>query len=194
LSVVNHVTVVAILMIVQGFLEVGMGLLYIVMAFVMPALFQQAQMQQQGQVGAPPGLPAGFAAIMAGIYGGMGAAGLFAGVLRVVAGFRNIGYRGRVFGMVAMIFGLISLGTCYCSITSVALLIYGMIVYSNGDVIRAFELGERGVPSDEIKARHFLDSSRTWRAPGDHPDDDWRDDEQPGRDEPLKGDEFRPRD
>src|SRR3954447_19870967 len=106
-------------MIVQGFLEVGMGLVYIVMAFVMPVLFQQAQMQQQGQVGAPPGLPAGFAEIMTGVYGGMGAAGFLAGTLRVVAGFRNIGYRGRVFGIVSMVFGLLSLGTCYCSVTSI---------------------------------------------------------------------------
>jgi hypothetical protein len=193
LSVVNQVTIVAILMIVQGFLEVGIALLYIVMAFVIPAIFQQAQMQQQGQVGAPPGLPAGFAELMTGIYGAMGAAGFFAGVLRVVAGFRNIRYRGRVFGIISMIFGLLSLATCYCSVTSVGLLIYGMIVYLNRDVIRAFELGERGVPSDEIKARHYLASSRTWRAPGDHPDEAWRDDEQPGRDvPPLKGDEFRP--
>jgi hypothetical protein len=193
LSVVNQVTVVAILMIVQGFLEVGMGLVYIVMAFVMPVFFQQVQMQQQGQGGAQPGLPPGFAQIMTGVYGGMGAAGFFAGVLRVVAGFRNIGYRGRVFGIVSMFFGLLSLGTCYCSLTSVGLLVYGLIVYFNGDVIRAFELGERGVPSDEIKARQFLDSSRARRAPSDDSDDDWPDDEEPGRDEPLKGDEFRPR-
>lgn len=176
-------------MIVQGFLEAGMGLVYIGMAFVAPAIFEQAQMQQQGQ----PGLPPGFVGIMTGVYGGMGAAGILAGVLRVVAGFRNIRYRGRVFGIVSMIVGLLSIGTCYCSLTSVGLLIYGLIVYLNLEVIQAFQLGEQGVSSDEIKARHFLDSSRKWREPDDPPRDDWRDDDRPGPGEPLKGDEFRPR-
>jgi uncharacterized membrane protein len=181
-------------MIVQGFLEIGMGLLYIVMACVVPVIFQQAQMQQQGQAGAPPGLPPGFAEIMTGVYGGMGAAGLLAGALRIVAGFRNVRYRGRVLGIVSLFFGLLSLGTCYCSVTGIALLVYGMIVYLNGDVIRAFELGEKGVPSEEIKARYYLESSRTWRPPSDLPDEDWRDDEPHRREEPLKGDEFRPMD
>src|SRR5438876_2613315 len=132
---ISQVTAVAILMIVQGSLEIIMGLLLVFVAAVAPAFFAEANRQQLAQGG--PNmfdmLPGGeqFATRL---YGGMAALALIPGVLRLIAGIRNLRFHGRTMGIVSHLVGLLSIGTCYCSITSIGLAIYGLIVYFNSDV------------------------------------------------------------
>jgi hypothetical protein len=143
---VRQVTVVAILMIVQGGLEILMGIFMTVMGPVMFTMFSQMP-QQPGVQGPPPEL----GGIIGGVYIVLGVAALIAGVLRIIAGIRNLKYRGRGLGLVALFAGVLTLPG-YCCLTSIGLLIYGLIVYFNADVARAFEMGEQGRSADEIKA------------------------------------------
>jgi hypothetical protein len=149
----NQVLVVAILMIVQGVLECLMGLFLVVMAFVVPSLFEAAQKQQQAAGGpaAPPGLPPGFEGLLTGTYLTMGVCGLIAGIPHIIAGIRNISYRGRTFGLVALFLSVFSFATCYCAPTSLGVMIYGLIVYFNQETARAFELGEQGLSREEVR-------------------------------------------
>jgi len=45
--------------------------------------------------------------------------------------------------------------SCYCAPTSIALFVYGLIVYLNSDVATAFEMAEQGVSPKEIKATFY---------------------------------------
>lgn len=132
----RHVAVVAILLMVQGGLEILMGGFYVFLG-VMTAVYAQ-------QEGVRPGLAIG------GVYGVMGAASLGSGILHAVAGWRNYFFRTRWLGIVALVAGLGALFTCYCFPTSVALMIYGLIVYLNAQSARAFEWGQQGMSREQI--------------------------------------------
>jgi len=194
---VSQVTPVAILMIVQAALEIIMGFVLVGAALIVPAIFEEAarQQQAQGNANAFPGMPPGFEQFAGLLYSGMAACGFIAGVIRLMAGIRNVRFRGRTFGIFSHFFcGFLSLGTCYCSLTGIGLLIYGLIVYFNYDVAYAFTLGERGIPSGEIKARYYNDPER-FQAGGSHERErrDDRDDEGPlddDRERPQRGDQF----
>ncbi|NQU22002.1 MAG: hypothetical protein HQ567_12020 [Candidatus Nealsonbacteria bacterium] len=152
-GLVGHVRVVAILMIVQGVLETLMGVGLIVAAVVVPQIIAQ---QQRGEPQWPPqGLPPEEVLWMVRLmYGGMGLAGLIAGVLHIVAGVRNYRFRGRTFGIVASVAGLLAIATCYCLPTAVAVAVYGLVVLLNTEVSEAFALREAGYPSSDVLA-HF---------------------------------------
>jgi hypothetical protein len=77
---------------------------------------------------------------------------LIAALLKVIGGIRNLKYRGRTLGIVALASSAVSIFTCYCALTGIGLLIYGLVVYFNNDVRQAFEMGERGASPEEIKA------------------------------------------
>jgi hypothetical protein len=150
-GMVRQVVVVAILMIVQGSLEVVVGIFLLVMAAVMPGVL----MNQPGAFGGQgPGAPDAktIATIATAMYAGMGAVALAVGALKIFAGIRNLKYRGRILGIVALVSGVASMLTCYCLPTGLALLIYGLIVHLNADVARAFQLGQEGYTPDQIKA------------------------------------------
>jgi hypothetical protein len=174
----SQVTVIAILMIVQGVLELLAGLLFTGAAFFVPAMLEK---QQGGGQFPGPGLPANFKEIATIVYLVMGVCGLVAAGLHLVAGIRNLSYRGRTLGLVALFAGAISIGTCYCSLTTIGLLIYGAIVYFNEETARAFELGEQGLSVAEIRER--LQHDRDFpggdrgpdapRRPRDEGDEDW---------------------
>jgi len=196
---VSQVTPVAILMIVQGALEIIMGFVLVGAALIVPAVFEEAARQQQAQGGANafPGMPAGFEQFAGWLYSGMAACGFLSGVIRLSAGIRNVRFRGRTFGIFSHFFcGFLSLGTCYCSLTGIGLLIYGLIVYFNSDVAYAFTLGERGIPSGEIKARYYNDPDRFQAGGGSHERErrDEREDDGPLEDDrpdrPQQGDQF----
>ena len=72
------------------------------------------------------------------IYGAMGLGGFIPGLLHLVAGIRNLRYKGRTLGIVALGFGLAATMTCYCAPTSIALTVYGLIVYLNPAVAQVF--------------------------------------------------------
>jgi hypothetical protein len=150
-GLVRHVRVVAILMIVQGALELGMAILLGVLAVVVPQVAMQAAASHP-QDSLPPET---FLQIMTFTYGGMAAATGVAALLHIIAGVRNYRFRGKVFGIVAMACGVLSALSCYCLPTAVGLGVYGLIVYLNEGTAEAFRVGESGVA-----ARQILDAFR----------------------------------
>jgi hypothetical protein len=168
---VSHIPVVAVLMIVQGVLECLAGVLYAYVAFVV---------RQEAGWDAPAGrMPRGGMPA-----GGMPGGGIFPltlvlivallvvalsiGILRIIAGITNLKYRGRRLGLAALTVGTLSLFTGYCAPTTIALLVYGLIVYMNEDVRRAFAMGEQGFSSGQIRAkfnrrkRRRMDDDDSW--------------------------------
>lgn len=147
----RHVPVVAILMTVQGGLELlaGLGLIG-VGAFGM-VMVRMDQFQDRG-VGPPDMPPEALGWIMLGTYGGMGLVALLAGGLHLLAGLRNYRFRSRTLGLVALAGGLATIFTCYCAPSAIALAVYGLITYLNGDVTQAFAMGEAGRTREEILA------------------------------------------
>jgi hypothetical protein len=159
---VPQVQVVSILMIVNGALVSLMGLL---LSVVGPALFFILQAEQRH--GRPPPQDEAALRIISVIYVVLGAVVLAAGVLNVVAGIRALRFRNRALVLVALFCNVVPLLTCYCSITSLGLMIYGLIVFFNADVARAFELAAEGVPPEEIRDR----------PPRRRREDDWDDED-----------------
>ncbi|MGI8979375.1 MAG: hypothetical protein ACR2FY_09125 [Pirellulaceae bacterium] len=143
---VQQVRVVAILNCVQGGLECLMGTFLVGMAVFVPIMIRMEQRNNPGINSAP----AGMEWIMVAVYGGIGGVVLIAGVLRIYAGLQNFRYRKRVLGIVSLVCGLASMIGCYCAPTSIALLIYGLIVYLHPAVQTAFEMGDKGTPADAI--------------------------------------------
>ena len=137
-SKIRQVRVIAILMMVQGGLELIMGGLFVVFAAVAPAMF--TEMGQMQQPDAPS--PEMFSWILVVIYGGIGSLHLVVAVLHIYAGYRNYRYRSKVLGIVALSSGLLTGIPCYCFPTALALMIYGLIIYLDGGVGQAFRRGE----------------------------------------------------
>jgi hypothetical protein len=73
------------------------------------------------------------------------------GALRLVAGVSNMFYRGRRLGIVSVIGGLLTVVTCCGLPSSVALCAYGLTVYTNGNIRRAFAMRRAGASSGEIE-------------------------------------------
>ena len=147
-SMVSHVPVVAILMMVQGGLELLMGLGLVAMGGIFPVLMRMDELRDGGE-GPPPEM-VGW--MMLAIYGGLGVLTLVAAGLHLFAGLRNYRFRSRTLGLVALSGGLVTVFTCYCAPTSVALAVYGLVTYLNPDVSQAFALGETGKKRNEILA------------------------------------------
>ena len=145
-GLVRHVLPVAILMIVQGAVE-------LLFAIVMLAAAVMVPMMMPDDFGAAEGPPVPLKWIMLGTYGVMGLGGLVPGVLHVVGGIFGLRYKRRMLGVVALAVGMASVFTCYCGPTAIALGIYGLVTYLNPSVIAAFALGDAGVPAADIRAR-----------------------------------------
>ncbi len=145
---VSQVRIVAVLNGVQGALEIPIGLLYVGMAFFIPALMEA------GNANRPPGNgpPPEFGMMMTVIYLAVGIPVLIAGVLRILAAVRNFQFRSRTLGIISMVLGLVSMFSCYCAPTGIALLVYGLLVYLNPAVRMAFAMGDEGVPASQILA------------------------------------------
>jgi len=147
----RHVPVVAILMMVQGGLELlaGLGLVGMGVFFVVMMRMEQVR----GNAAGPPDVPPeAMGWIMLGMYGGMGLIALIAGGLHLFAGMRNYRFRSRTLGFVALAGGLAAMFTCYCAPTAIALGVYGLITYMNPEVAQAFAMGEAGRTREEILA------------------------------------------
>ena len=89
--------------------------------------------------------------IMGGVYLGIGVMLLALSALHMFAGYRNLIYRGRTLGIVALASCVLLLPTCYCSVTSLGLMIYGLIIYLQPDVGRAFALVKEGQSVEAMK-------------------------------------------
>ena len=147
-GMVGHIRIVAILMMIQGVLELLMAVYYVCFGIFFGEAFSQAVIENQ-QGGNPP--PREFVTTMMTVtVFVLGACGLIPGVLHCYAGYRNFLFSNRTLGMIALAGGIVSLGTIYCCPTSMALLIYGCIVYQNQQVGKAFALTAEGYPPDAI--------------------------------------------
>jgi|LakMenEpi03Aug12_release.lakeMendotaPanAssembly.Ray.scaffolds.fasta_scaffold130046_1 hypothetical protein len=149
-GLVRHVMPVAILMIVQGSLELLMALIFLGLTFAVPFMFPDGGAAAELRAGPPPGM---IRTIMMAVYGVMGAGGLVGGVLHVTAGVFGLRFRRRVLGVVALTVGIASITTVYCAPTAIGLAIYGLITYLNPAVVAAFGLGDAGVPAADVRAR-----------------------------------------
>lgn len=146
-GLVNQVMVVGILQIVFGAMELLMGgllLFYAVLfAFVMPNIDNSGG-------DAPPPEVMFWGSIGLGIAGGLV---LCFSILRIVTGIHSFRFKQRTLMLVSLIGGLITVFTCYCSLFSLGIAIYGLIVMLDPAVKQAYRLSAEGVPAEEIKAR-----------------------------------------
>jgi hypothetical protein len=160
---VKQVPVVASLMIANGAIVSLMGLYLVVMG---PFLFTMMNVAPPPGPGGPkPGDKAVLTA-MSVVYLVLGLVVLTAAVLNIVAGIRSLSFRSRTLALVALFSNLAPMFTCYCIPTSLGLMIYGLIVFFQPDVARAFALVAEGVPAERFK--------RGWR-----PDEDEEEDDEP---------------
>jgi hypothetical protein len=162
---VGQVHVVSILMIVNGALVSLMG---VVLAAVGPTMFAMIALDKRGGGLRPQ--DEGILAFLSAFYVALGLMVLAAGVINIVAGARSVKFRGRGLALTALFFNLVPMPTCYCLPTCLGIMIWGLIVFFQADVARAFELGERGVPAEEIR-RRMVTGHRSYRA-NDEDDDE----------------------
>lgn len=149
---VRQVKALCICMMAQGVLEVLVGIGYAAMGFVMPAMMFN-QVGQGGGPAIPPEQQQMMQLVFWLVYGGGGLATLIAGVVRIVAGIRGLSMRGYALGVTSHFLGLLSLLSCYCLPTSMALCVWGSIVYFNAEVKQAFKLVADGHEPAEVEAR-----------------------------------------
>ena len=145
-GMVNQVMVVGILQIVFGAMELLMGgllLFYAVLFAVMPNIENRSG-------NSPPPEFLFWASI------GLAVAGtvvLGFAILRIVTGIYSFWFKQRTLMLVSLIGGMVTVFTCYCSLFSIGVGIYGLIVMLDPAVKQAYRLAAEGVSAEEIKAR-----------------------------------------
>ena len=72
-------------------------------------------------------------------------------VLRIWSGIAGFKFKRRKMSIFASVLGITSALTVFCSIFSIGMLIYGLIIYLNRDVRRAYEMAEQGMTPDQIR-------------------------------------------
>ena len=146
-AILTQQRVVSILMIVQGVMSSLMGVFLVVMAIAIPIMIEMDQQRNNFNGGGPPPEARW---IILGIYGAIGLCNLIPGILQIYAGIQGIRLRNHTLGIIALGAGALTIVSCYCFITSLALLIYGLIIYLHDTTKRAFELAKDGRTFDEI--------------------------------------------
>ena len=138
-GMVGHVRPLAILMIVQGAFEAPMGLYISAFSFMISDLIRGAQRDSlpEGETGPYWSSPVYLLAI--------GAITTVAGGLHIYAGWRVFLFRARALGIVALAWGCLTVFSCYCAPSAVALALYGLIVLRNAETKIAFQ--SRGAAS-----------------------------------------------
>lgn len=147
---VGHVRVLGVLMMVQGAFDILMGLFLLGMSVFAVVMLQNDE--EFKRIQAQEFSPEVMSYIVGGIYGGLGLIALVVGILNAYAGWRTFRFQSRTLGIIALSGGMVTVMTCYCAPTSIALLIYGLIVYLDSSVKEAFEMGARGHTPDQIDA------------------------------------------
>jgi len=147
-GMVNQVTIVGILQIVLGAMELMMGALFVGMTFFFSFMFDE----MQAQASSPPPPDVMFLGIQV-YYGIAGGLVLIFSIIRIAAGIRSFWFKSRTLMLVSLIGGMVSTLTCYCAPFSVGLGIYGLVVILNSGVSKAYRMAAEGVPPEEIKKR-----------------------------------------
>lgn len=142
----RQIKVVAILLMVEGALEVMAGIFLCIMGPMAIAMFRASP---------PPsaGGPAPQPELIGGMYIAMGVVTLIAAIPKIVAGIRNVSLKSRTLGFVGLGSCVLSLGSCYCSLFALGLGIYGLIVYVNERSAEAFRLVESGMTPEQAIAQ-----------------------------------------
>ena len=126
-----------------------------------------------------------------------GLLGLVCAILNIVAGIRNLNFRSRTLGLVALFSNIPGLVVIHCWYFTVGMAIYGLIVYFDRNVVRAFEMAAEGVPPEEIL--ETFSTRRRFRRRRQDDDDYDRQDERPlrsvedSREDPDENNRFRSR-
>lgn len=111
-------------MVVMGALELLMGAGLVVLGLFMPGFIAVIEKD--------PSMDAAELAFMKDVltwtYAAMGGGGVVGGLLRLAGGIQTMRFKSHVLGLVGNFGGLLSLTTCYCSIFSVGVSVYGLIV------------------------------------------------------------------
>jgi hypothetical protein len=74
-------------------------------------------------------------------------------MLHLAAAYFGFNYKYRLFGIAVMILGLSTILTFYCAPTSIGLAVYGLIIYFNPAVGKAFQLRKSGMGKQEMLAQ-----------------------------------------
>lgn len=159
---IQQVRVFAILNAVQGLLEFPLGVMLLIVGGMFPAMMAMDRNNPNRPVGGPEP-PEEMMWIVMAMYMTIGGVLLLISALRLFAAYRNFYFKGRVLGFVSMGLGVASMFTCYCAPTSIAILIYGLILYLNPAVKAAFDMGEQGRSVAEIYAAFM--PYRTYQPP-----------------------------
>jgi hypothetical protein len=127
----RQVPVLGVLNIVQASLELLMCLMLIGMSALMVAAQNSPKIQTTPNAATIQIMGIGY-----GIFGAV--VGLFA-ILRLTSGILILKRRGRIFSIVTSMIGLVSVFTCYCAPTSLAIAIYSLVVLIQPSVIVDFD-------------------------------------------------------
>lgn len=148
-SYVKQVPVIASLMIAQGVLHLILAIICVGYAFLFSNLdsFLPPD-EQQPEVTEQMMSVVSIVCIVLSV-----AAGILS-ILHFVAAYFGFNYKHRVFGIATMILGLSTILTFYCAPTSIGLAVYGLIIYFNPAVVKAFQLRKSGMDKKEMLA-HF---------------------------------------
>lgn len=154
-GMVGQLPIVGTLMVVQGALVSLMAVIIGIYAAFMPRAMLAAQQQAAGQgAGAPPITPD--AAFWITVVGSLFCAVTLAvGILTAIAGVRTIQMQNRTFSMAVLWAGLLTVVTCYCLPTQLALSTYGLIVLFNSPVRDAFWWVEQGHPASDVRQAYL---------------------------------------
>ena len=128
---IKQIPVLGILNIVQASLELMMCVMVIGIAVFMGSMQNDPQIQKIPNAPSMQWIAIGYF-----IFGAV--IGVFA-TLRLVGGIMILKRRGRILSIVASVFGLASVFTCYCSLTSIALCVYSLVVLIQPSVIEEFD-------------------------------------------------------
>lgn len=132
---VKQIAIVGTLTLVQASLELLMSVFLLLGSIFMFAMRNSPSIQQMPNP-APMQLISYGYAIIASIV-------LVSAIVRLIAGVMILRRRSRVYCIVATVLGLASVFSCYCSLTSVGLCIYALIVLFQPSVIAAFEKNDK---------------------------------------------------
>jgi hypothetical protein len=146
-GIVSQVRIVALLMGIQGVLEVVFGLMLGCVGGAFPLMSSLMESSGERVPYDDTFITFGFVFYLA-----MAVVHLSVGILHLYAAALTYRFRGRKWGIAALITGLLTAIMLFCLPTALGLAVYGLVVYVNEAVIRAFEMGQRGEPPTDILA------------------------------------------
>jgi hypothetical protein len=160
----GQVKVVGILMLINGILLCLMG------------TYRTVEWPLQMAMGAGPdgpggGMPAGPVLYILIGYTALGLVTIGCGGLNIFAGIRVMSFRNRKLGITALFLNIPTLLTCCCSLTSIAMMIYGLIVLFNSDVAQGFAMVSEGATPEDVLRQ--LDVRKSYGDARDDFDDDF---------------------